>query len=126
MARNRRDPRREKALDMRSMREDRLMTIFYKCHPEYDWRKLTFPDDYGAYHKMLEELHRIEDEWIHGATGGRRGRHRYCGGTPPAWFRRGLNRLRRARARQAMREQIRHDGDVLLPRQVRNVRWLWW
>lgn len=128
MARNRRDPRREKVLDMRRMDGGRLSTIFDKCCPEYDWR--NFPKGPGWFrsedwHALWAESRKAEDEWTRKATGGRAYR-RWVMGAPPAWFRRGMNRLRRARDKQGMLRQLAEEGDAVHPRHRRDVRWNWW
>ena len=127
MARNRRDPRREKLLDMRRMDEGRLGHIFRKCHPELDWRNFCIRDlGLHGWRQAYREVNRLEDEWIRMATGGRHNRRFGCT-APPAWFRRDLNRKRRAQDRQSMREQLRDGDDVtLIARRPRDVRWLWW
>jgi len=127
MAKDRRDPRREKTLDMRRMEGDRLRNIFRKTHPWCDWRKIPKGLSWEERRLIWQAFDRVEDEWLEAATNGRPWR-RWCWGAPPAWFRRGLNKLRRARDRQTLREQLR-DGDhdeVSMPRHRRNARWLWW
>jgi len=122
MARNRRDPRREKLLDMRRMDGGQLSDIFDKLHPEYNWKNLPL----GAWRMLWDEARRAEDEWTAKVTGGRHRRTRFCTGSPPAWFRRDRNRLYRARDREAMVRQLRDGDDVVLPRRRRDIRWLWW
>jgi len=125
MARNRRDPRREKTLDMRRMEWGQLSTIFDRLHPEHDWHNFPKGLGYEERRRRWDESIRAEDEWIRKATGGRR-RERFCSGSPPAWFRRDRNRLQRARDREAMARQLRDGDDVVLPRRRRDIRWLWW
>lgn len=124
MAQNRRNPRREKVLDMRRMDGERISTIFDKCCPEYDWRNLPKcgSDDWYA---LRAESRKAEDEWTRKATGGRQKRHSMSG-TPPAWFRRGMNKLRRARDKQSMLRQLAEEGDAAHPHHRRDVRWNWW
>ncbi len=125
MARNRRDPRREKVLDMRRMDGDRLSTIFDKCYPEYDWH--NFPKDVvrsGMWY-ALAGSRKAEAEWVRKMTGGRAYR-RWMMGTPPAWFRRGMNKLRRTRDKQMLIRQLVEDGDAGHPHHRRDVRWNWW
>jgi len=119
-----RDPRREKARDLRRLDHGRLRDIFFKLHPEHDWRNFS--------HLAIEDwrvLHRAADRawavWFRLATGRGEEMHFYSA-APPAWFRRGLNRLRRARERQAIREQLARDDDVSPTRYCRDARWLWW
>ncbi len=123
---NRLDPRREKLRDMRRMDAGRLSDIFLKCHPEHDWRNFKFPKGTPWEDRRLRwrESDRAEDEWVLRMVGPNRSR--YSCGAPPAWFRRELNRKRRAQVKQAMREQLRDGEDMLLPRYRNNVRWEWW
>lgn len=126
MANKRRDPKREKLRDLRRMDAGRLSGIFTKCHPEHDWRNFKFPKGtpWEARRPHWQEADRAEDEWILHAVGPRR--TRFSCGTPPAWFRRQLNRQRRAKDRQAMREQLRDGEEPMAHRRPRDVRWLWW
>lgn len=122
MANKRQDPRREKVRDLRRMDSGRLSDIFVKCYPEHDWRNFKFPSGMSWEERRIRwcESDRAEDEWILRAVGS--GRTRYsC--APPAWFRRQLNRKRRAKAKQTMREQLRDGEDVTTPRRPRDVRW---
>lgn len=126
MANKRRDPKREKLRDLRRMDSGRLSSIFNKCHPEHDWKNFEFPDGTRLRDRLMrwQESNRAEDEWILQTVGG--GRSRYSCGAPPSWFRRQLNRKRRAKGKQAMREQLRDGRDVTPPPRRRDVRWLWW
>lgn len=49
-------------------------------------------------------------------------------GPVPSWFRKGLNRNRRAKEKQSLRRAFCNDNfdDFLLPKQKRNLRWLYW
>ena len=127
MAKKNRDPRRDKILDMRRLGWGRLSSIFLKCHPEHDWKNLPKGLTFEERLLLCRESDLAEEEWMRRATGGGDPRNRWALGAPPAWFRRHLNRLRRSRDKQAMREQLR-DGvdDVTLPRRRRDVGWLWW
>jgi len=123
--RHHRDPRREKARDLRRLDAGRLRDIFIKQHPEYDWRNFN--------HLSLEDWRvlwrasdRAWDVWVCSATGRGAPPQKFSASAPPASFRRDLNRLRRARERQAIREQLARGGDVSPPRHRRDARWLWW
>jgi len=126
MARNRRDPRREKTLDMRRLDGGRLSDIFYKCHPEHHWRNTPEGLTWEERRLLWRESDLAEEEWVRAATGGRGHHRRFCYGSPPAWFRRDRNRLIRAKDRHAMARQLRDGDDVGLPRRRRDIRWLWW
>ncbi len=121
---NRQNPRSEKLRDLRRMDAGRLSDIFLKCHPEHDWRNFPKGTPWEDRRMRWRASDRAEDEWVLKVVGPRR--TRFSCGAPPAWFRRGLNRKRRAQARQAMREQLRDGEDVTTPRRPRDVRWLWW
>jgi len=123
MTRTTRDPRREKLRDMRRVPGDRLWDMFRKVHPEFDWVNRPKNTDYAEWRLLFSISHEAGEEWIRRVTGCR---HVRSWGAPPAWFRRGLNKLRRSREKQAMREQLARGGDVTLPRSRRNARWLWW
>ena len=56
MARNRRDPRREKLLDMRRVDGGQLSDIFDKLHPEYNWKNLPL----GMWRMLWAESRRAE------------------------------------------------------------------
>ncbi len=126
MANERRDPKREKLRDLRRMDTGRLSGIFFKRHPEHDWRNFKFllGTSWEDRRMRWRESDRVGDEWILRAVGP--GRSRYSCGVPPASFRRGLNRKRRAQMKQAMSKQLCDGDDVTNPRPHRNVRWEWW
>lgn len=124
MAGRHRDPRREKARDLRRLDTGRLWDIFIRLHPEHDWRNFSRGGDWKA---LLRAADRAWAEWVRSATGrGEEALLHFGAAAPPARFRRDQNRLRRARERQAIREQLARGDDISLPRYCRDVRWLWW
>lgn len=115
-----RDPRRDKIRDLRRA-HGLWRKLWQKLHPECGVRWTIRLCD----HQLWDLVYNAEDEWIRGMLG-----HPayvpHMPGNAPAHYRRTMNKLRRAKDKQAMREQLR-DGetDIIIPRHRRDVNWDW-
>ena len=126
-----RDPRKKKLRDLRrklkSCQRPHAWKLFALYVPEWsdhnphtgqlDWKKWDIPGFY-------EESQKQESIWLYCICG----YEPYWDGSPPAWYRRMHNRLRRARQKEAFRQACR-DGDLddfSVNPEHRSIRWDWW
>ena len=113
MCKKHRDPRREKALDLRNTPQ--LRKACDRVGP---------PEGDILDHDSWQRAWNAQEDWMRKKVG--LTRIPWYPDNAPAHFRRSINRQRRAQVRQSMREQLR-DGvdDIVLPRFRRDANWRW-
>ncbi len=101
-----------------------LWKLFDHLFPEYDQGPRWSHD----WRTWWDQIHNIRDEWFREIT--RESAVWYSGcGNAPAWFRRDLNRQRRNKDSQALRDAVAHGDDFedfSFSRPRKDVNWLWW
>lgn len=128
-----RDPRKEKARDLRRIARSgnpSIFKLFHKYHPEVKEQEKQIQQEYRArdewywHSSEWNILHNMEYDWAIKIAG----YWNAIGGAPPADFRRMYNRMHRSRQKAALRKAIQAGNldDFSFPSQRRNIRWLWW
>lgn len=98
-----------------------LWILFEREHPRPRWTTILNNTT------TLHQWESLRERWMRARTKEPVGS--FLGmGNAPADFRRDLNRLHRAKEKQALRKAIDRDEleDYSNPRQRRNANWLWW
>jgi hypothetical protein len=103
-----------------------LWKLFDHIHPEWDKNPHRwFDPNWRIWHDQVDN---IRDDWFRRIT--RQPIDGFHGmGNAPAHFRRDLNRNRRNKEKQAIRDAMAGNIDwdeFSLPRFRRNANWLWW
>jgi len=124
-----RDPRASKNRDLRrnlrSWEGFSPRRRWEKIHGQYvRWRRFHSACDCSSWYECRNK----EDEFLRKWTGCEQWELHSCHEAVSASFRRDLNRLQRARERQAIQEAFVNDDweDFCLPRHRRDAAWLWW
>lgn len=102
----------------------KLYSMFDQIHPEFNWENQDGQKNYG--HLWYHICHKAQDEWISETTGAPRS---FWGwGSPPAHFRRDLNRKQRTMEKRVLRIAVLDDDwdDFALPSPRKNAGWLYW